>query len=466
MYASQGAWFPAPHLWYLADQLLKVVRGEILRLCVSLPPQHGKSEFISKYFPTWLLGRYPDSRILQCSYGQDLTVEWTGAGRDMFAEHAPTVFGLDTWARAKRTAWNAYRDGRRLGGVRGVGKGGSVAGRPADYGLCDDLVKDHDDVATLSQRDRTDNWLRSAVLPRARRLVLIGTRWHHDDVIGRMEDRQRRGDVGDPWTFVNIPAVAGDDDPLGRAPGAVLWPGNPLVAGDPNWYAKKEREVGPYVWSALYQGRPSPEAGSLFEKRWLSYYDEDRGDFVNDRIRVAAQSLLRFVTVDPAWSKKTSADYSVVMAWGLDRANGRLFLLDVVRRRLTAPELEREIRESLERSGATLAYVEAQNFKLDEMQVLRRGGIPMREIQPNTDKVARFMPVQGHASRGALLFRRGAPWLADLERELLEFGPACQHDDQVDAVSYGVHVANDLARRVAVRRPGQNDGGDEWRIGR
>lgn len=447
MYASAGAWFPAPHLEFLADVLLKVVRGEILRLCVSLPPQHGKSEFISKYFPTWYLGAHPKSRILQCSYGQDLTLEWTGQERDLFAEHAPAVFGLDTWARAKRTAWDVFLDGRRTGGgVRGVGKGGGVTGRAVDLGLLDDLVKDRAEVSTASQRDHGFQWLESAVLPRARKLVNIGTRWHYDDIIGRLMQKQKRGEVGDPWTFVNIPAIAEDEDPLGRARGEPLWLANPLCHGDPDWYRKKQLEVGPYVWSALYQGRPTPEAGMLFEKRWLAYFDEDRGDFVADRIRVPAASLLRFLTVDPAWSKKTSADYSVVMEWALDRHNNRLFLLNVTRKRMTAPELGQEIRDALARSGATLVYIEAQNLKLDEMKVLRASGIPMREIQPNTDKVARFMPVQGHASRGALLFRRNAPWLAELERELLEFDQG-DHDDQVDALSYGVHVANELASR-------------------
>lgn len=450
LYATGGEFIAAEHLCYLADVLLKVERGELTRVAISTPPQHGKSWLVSKFFPCWYLGRNPGHRVLLCSYGQDLTVEWTGEGRDLFAEHAPAVFGVETWSRAKRTAWDVYRAGRRTGGrMRGVGRGGGVTGRPVDLGICDDLVKDAAEVASDALREQLWRWFSSAVLPRSRRLIVMATRWHHDDVIGRLMQRQRKGEVGEPWVFVNIPAIAEEEDPLGRAPGAPLWPANPLAHGDPEWYAKKRREVGPYVWSALYQGRPTPETGHLFEKGWLKYFDEDRGDLVADRIRTPAATLLRFLTVDPAWSKKTSADYSVVMAWGFDRANNRLFLLDVDRRRMSAPELGQAIREALERNGASIAFVEAQNLKLDEMQVLRRSGIPMREIQPNTDKVARFMPVQGHASRGALLLRRGAHWLPDLERELLEFDQG-EHDDQVDAVAYGVYVANEV---LLVREP-------------
>lgn len=446
MYASRGAWFSAPHLELLADELLAVVRGDVLRLSVSLPPQHGKTEFISIYFPTWYAGRFPTARVLQCSYGQDLTVEWTARARDLFAEHGPAVFGVDTWTRSKRTAWNVYRNGRRTGGgVRGVGKGGAVAGRPVDLGILDDLIKDADDADSQPQRNRLFKWLRSVVFARCRRLINVGTRWHNDDHVGRLMALQKKGEIGERWRFVNIPAIADSpDDPLGRPIGAPLWLANPLAMGDPLFYEKKRLDVGPYVWEALHQGHPTPETGKLFEKGWLRYYDEgERGTLLADRVNIQITSLLVYLTVDPAWSKKTSADYSVVMVWGLDRENQRLFLLDVVRRRMTAPELGKVMAEKLERWKANVAYVEAQNLKLDQMKVLRKSaaGVPMQEIQPNTDKVARFMPVQAWAARGALLFRRNAEWGPELERELLEFDDG-DHDDQVDGVSYGVHVAN------------------------
>jgi predicted phage terminase large subunit-like protein len=468
-YASAGVFRSAPHLEHLADVLLRVEAGEINRVAISTPPQHGKSWLVSKFFPTWYLGRHPEHRVLLCSYGQDLTVEWTGEGRDLLAEHGPAVFGVETWARAKRTAWDVYRHGRRTGGrMRGVGRGGGVTGKPVDLGICDDLVKDAADVASAAMRQQVWRWFESAVLPRARRLIVMATRWHHDDVIGRLMDKQKRGEVGEPWTFVNIPAVAEDDDPIGRPRGEPLWLANPQGAnGDADWYAKKQREVGPYVWSALYQGRPTPETGLLFQKEWLRYYDEEHGHYVAEQVRTRADGMLRFVTVDPAWTKKTTADYSVVMSWALDRENNRLFLLRLKRARMNAPELVAAIQSEMEASAATLAYVEAQNLRLDEMQQLRRSGVPMREIQPNTDKVARFMPVQAHAARGALLFPRQAPWLADLERELLEFGPSCEHDDQADCVSYGVHVANMLVvRRTIQTRPRGNREGGGWVIGR
>ena len=462
MYASGGTWIPAPHLLYLAGLLLQLVAGAILRLCVSIPPQHGKSELISVYFPTWFLGRFPEARVLQCSYGQELTVEWTGRGRDMIAEHGPAVFGVDTWARAKKTAWNAYVDGRKLGGVRGVGKGGGVAGRAVDLGICDDLTKDQAEADALALREMGWKWLRSAVLPRARRLAIVGTRWHHDDHIGRLMAAQAAGQVGDPWTFVNVPAVAEEGDPLGRAPGAGLWLGNPVALGDPDWYAKKRREVGPYVWSALYQGQPTPAEGGIFKRRWLAYYERSAGHLVGHGFRFPEAGLFCYTTVDPAWSKRTSADHTAIASWGLDRQSGRLFLLEMIRQRFDAPEMVQALRGAMGRNGSTIAYVEANNWKLDQMRVLRESGLPMREIQPNADKVSRAMPVTAHMASDPprLLLLKDAPWLHALEDELLKFGPGSKEDDQVDALSYGVHVANEHIRSATPPPfPGASPGG-------
>jgi len=290
-------------------------------------------------------------------------------------------------------------------------------------------------------RDNMYDWFESDLMTRVEpdgRVIVTMTRWHADDIPGRIIRSQAEGKPvgGEPWEIINLPALAFEDDPLGRAPGASLW--------ETRWpRAKLERMkagMSPHAWSALFDGRPTPAEGNLFEKGWTRYFDEKDGQYVSDRVSVAASRLLVFVTVDPAWSVKTSADWSVVMTWGLDRENRRLFLLNVRRGRWLAPRLAQEIRDELKRSGATVAFVEAQNLKLDQMNVLR-ASVPMREIQPNQDKVARFMPVQAWAARGALLFRRGAPWLPELERELLEFNNG-EHDDQVDCISYGVNVAN------------------------
>lgn len=451
-------------------------------MCVSVPPQHGKSSLISRYFPTWWLGRRHADQVLQCSYGHDLTVDWTTAGRDILRDHGGPVFGVTTLARAKRSAWDLYdvRTRRKTGGgLRGVGKGGGVTGRPVSLGLCDDLVKDRAEVANANLRQQAWDWFESAVLPRARRLIVIATRWHHDDIIGRLERRQAAGEVGEPWTFVNLPAVAEDDDPLGRAPGEVLWPRNPLISPgmDPvEWYDAKRREVGSYVWSALYQGRPTPTEGGMFRRDWLRYYDL-RGHVahVSGRGEVHLDTAIRFGTCDLATSRKTSGDYTALDAWAYVPSWGVLLHLDHVRDRIDAPRLVPEFRRLVERWKLGALFVERAGYQLAALQAIQEAlqvGLPVREVAPRGDKVSRALPATAAMEGGRLLFRRDAPWQGELEDEVLSF-PQGAHDDQVDSLSYAVLVSNDIAadaaaeaaraaRREASERALQLDDGGWW----
>lgn len=440
----------APHIRFLGQHLMRIHRGECKRLLVSMPPRHGKTLLTSRFFLGWWLGKHPDHRVITTTYQARLVQRWSRNIRNDLVRCGPEVFGVAASARAAADDWDLLpmrprRDDEPPveGGISAVGINGAFTGKGANIVNCDDLVQGAEQVRNPQVRENMWQDFEQEVMtrlePDAAALVTM-TRWHPDDIIGRILRSQAEGRPvgGERWEVINLAALAVEDDPLGRAPGEALW-----EARFPRKKLERMRDgMSPGAWSALFQGRPTPAEGSLFERGWLRYFDEAAGRYVSDRVSIEASRLLLFVTVDPAWSTKTSADWSVVMTWGLDRQNGRLFLLHVRRGRWAAPRLAQEIRDELQRSGATVAYIEAQNLKLDQMDVLRRSGLPMREIQPNLDKVARFMPVQAWAARGALIFRRGAPWLAELERELLEFRPGCEHDDQVDAISYGVNVAN------------------------
>jgi predicted phage terminase large subunit-like protein len=376
------------------------------------------------------------------------------------------VFGVDTWQRAKRTAWDCYEEGRRTGGgVRGVGKGGGVTGRAVDLGIVDDVIKDRQEADSPALRDHAWKWLESAVFPRARRLIKIATRWHHDDPIGRLEAKQRRGEVGEPWTFVNIPALALENDPLGRKPGEPLWPGNPLCHGDADWYRKKQLEVGPYVWSALYQGQPTPVEGAMFRRGWFRYYEHE----ADGRAKVPGHgerdvwAMRRFATVDLAASTRTTADYTVVAMWAYDHATRLLLLVDLVRDRVEGPDLVPLLERVRDQWRLPVVFVERMGFQLTVIQAARRAGVPVRELRPDADKVSRALPLTAALEAGRVFFRASAQWLPALESELLTF-PAGEHDDQVDALAYGVKVADSF--RVMPRTGRHVEDREGWRIGR
>lgn len=476
MYASEGKWKRAKHLMWLADQLMRLSRGEIHRLAVSMPPRHGKSEFISKYFPTWWLGAFPQHRVISCSYGEALTTEWSRAARDAMSEHGPAVFGVETISRSAARAWDIFlsSNATRTGGsLRAVGKGGALTGRGADLLICDDLVRDAQEAANPTLRQTAWDWFCAVPLTRLEpggKAIVVMTRWHHDDIVGRLVEQQQRGEAGEPWTIVNLPAVAEENDPLGRDEGEALWPARyPLHVLD-----RIRKDVGPYVWGALYQGQPTPAEGALFKAGWFhSFQWQEAGVGQPPRLLVPTHGLttlaeLRtYVTVDLAASEKTRADYTVIAVWGIHPAWRTLFLLDVIRVRLDGPDILPRIRSTMEAYACRVGFVESIGFQSTLGQAALREGIPLRDLRPVGDKVTRALPATAVMERGQLLLPAGASWRGEFEAELLSF-PEGKHDDQVDAVSYGVQVYLEMfgggsaPRSGPSKQPPRDDRGGGW----
>src|SRR3990167_6110647 len=344
---SCGEWLPAKHLRWLGDKLMGVAKGEILRLAVSMPPGSGKSQVISRALPAWWLGVFPRDRVLVVSASSELTREWSRAARDDFAQWGEPVFGSTASATASASRWAVYdaRTERRTGGsLVGVGIGGTIIGRRANVIICDDWIRSDVEANNAALREQHYRWFQSVALTRllpGGRVILVSTRWHADDVLGRLEAQQARGEAAEPYVFVNLPAIAEQDDPLGRKPGEALWPEMwPASALD-----VKRREVGPHVWSSLFQGRPVPAEGGMFKRSWFGYFDHDA---LTGRVTVEGigtsdtRDLVKFHTVGLAVSTKTTADYTVVATFTVHKAWGLAFVLDLRRVRVEGPDLDRK----------------------------------------------------------------------------------------------------------------------------
>lgn len=473
---SGGQWLPAKHLRYLAKQLLRVYRGECRRLIVSMPPGHGKSQVISRFFPSWWLGNRPRDRIISVSMSQELTREWSGAARNDFAKFAGPVWGVTASARASATKWRVY-DAHSFeetgGSLFGVGIEGAVTGRRANVLIIDDVIRDIEQASNEAMRKAHYEWVRSVAIPRllpGGAVIIVMTRWHEDDLIGKLLADQALKPGKYPWEVINLPAVCEDPgDPVGRSPGDALWP-EMFPRGELD--ALRD-EVGPYVWQSLYQGGPTPIGGGAFKRGWWKFYDRKGDTIVEcDGGRTHdVRMLRRYSTWDLAVSKKESADYTVGGAWGAGR--DRLFLLDVLRDRLEGPELLPTIRSFLAEHGLRSAFVEAMAFQKAIVQQAALERLPVRELKADGDKWARSLPAQAAAANGTIFLPRDAPWVAKFVAEHSEF-PNGKNDDQVDMTSYGVQVynrmgaiASQVKRRThskADRVPGEERG--SWRIGR
>ena len=471
MYASGGEWQPARHLWYLSDRLMRLYRGEGKRLLISIPPGHGKSEFASKYYPAWHMGTRPETRVILTSYAQEITREWSRGIQGSLSEHGD-VFGVTVNTRASVDRWDVFDavSQRRTGGsMRAVGMEGAITGRRAEIMICDDPIKGPEQANSEAHREAVWEWWTKVALTRLLPhsvVFVIQTRWHSDDLAGRIQAQQDAGHGGEPWEIVNLPAIAEENDPMGREPGEALWP----EVFSSEYLAKVRAEVGEHTWQCLYQGQPVPDGGQMFRREWLRYANLDAGAVtIGDTTH--RDDGVTFATVDMAASVKRRADYTAIMVCRWLRLPKSLIVVDVIRDRFEAPDLITALESLRDKHGLAAIYVEEVDHQISLMQVLRRSGLPIRAIKADRDKQARALPVTAAMEAGWVVFQRNAHWLGQLERELMEF-PHGKHDDQVDALAYAVRVAmrwrrdDGQGRRRYAQQLDQPRGRRGWRIGR
>jgi hypothetical protein len=249
----------------LISKLEAVTRGDIDRLAIFMPPGAAKSTYASILFTPWYLGNFPDHCIIAASHTAELAEKWGRRVRNLLAEHNIVLganLALDSQAAGR---WETASGGEYFA----AGVGGAIAGRRADLVVIDDPVRSREDADSELIRDKTWDWYKSDLYTRLKpggRIVLIQTRWHEDDLAGRLLEDMAAG--GDKWDIISLPALAESNDPLGRRPGEPLWP----EWENSDELARKRRTVGPRDWTALYQQRPAPEEGDYFKAEWLKPY--------------------------------------------------------------------------------------------------------------------------------------------------------------------------------------------------
>lgn len=449
------------------------------RLVISCPPRHGKSWLISRYLPAWYLGRHPEQSVALVTFQERFSRKWGRLARDTFLQVAPDLWGLRTLRRASTAEWEVYRGWQRTEGMcQAIGAQGAITGKGAHLLILDDLIKDMAAANSATLREQIWEWFLSAIETRLEPpelVVIISTRWHDDDLIGRLMKLQAAGELGDEYVFVNLPAIAEEGDPMGRAPGEALWPEKYSAER----LARKRKNVGTYVWDALYQGRPVPLLGAVLKKRWFRYY-EDAGHalVVPGRGACLVEDLQRFATIDLAASKKKRGKYTAILSWGYHPVWKVLLLLDVIRERLGPEGIIPAMREAKGKHGLSILYAEREGPLLEERlgHILKqavREGLPVVELAPNGDKYSRAVAATPQLEAGQVFFKERAPWLGELELELLTFtGDEDQYSDQTDALTYGIAI---LQERMSGRAHGYGhavtdddedvDRGD-WVIGR
>jgi predicted phage terminase large subunit-like protein len=466
-----------PALRMLDDHLVDVATGARHlvphgRLAVSIGPQEGKSQRISRTFPLWLLLRNPDTRVIVLSYQDDIARRWGRQVRNDITLHSGAESTTDLHLRVRRDTSAADRwelEGHR-GGMVTAGMEGAITGRPADIVVIDDPYKNKQTARSRVIRERVRDTWKAVVVPRLAAgapVVVLHTRWHEDDLIGWLMAEQ-----GDLWTYLNIPALAAERDPLGRAPGEWL---ESARGRTPAQWEQTRREVGEYDFAALYQGSPQPAAGGLFKRQAFRYWQPTSDPWT---VEMPGGRLFdcrtgwRFATVDLAASTKTSADWTVAAVWCVNDI-GQLILLDLVRAQADPEQHWDLVRPFVERWDTKL-YIEASQWGTDLVYTAGREGAALDRVSADTDKFTRAIPAARKIGQGTVFFPARAHWVPELLDELVEF-PNGAHDDQVDVVAYASRVVSEvwfpgmlnpplpLARNGTARRSGIDAaGGDDF----
>jgi predicted phage terminase large subunit-like protein len=394
----------------IAEALEAVERGEIDRLMIFAPPRHTKSELGSRRFPAWYLGRHPGKQLICATYSGDFALDF---GRDVrgivTGEEYRNVFPDVSLAPDSQAAnrWHTNHGGVSVY----VGVGGPITGRGAHIALIDDPFKNREEADSEIRRETVWKWytstLRTRLMPGGA-IVLILTRWHEDDLAGRLLEKNRG-----EWAVVDLQAIQNE----GMANEAALWPA---------WYPLDElkrikHDIGPRDWSALYQQRPSPDEGTYFQRSWFKTWTK-RPEFLHI-----------YGTSDYAVTDG-GGDYTVHRIWGVD-PSGDLYRLDGWRGQTSSDVWIEKKLDLIERHKPFAWFGESGVIqKAIEPMLVRR----MRErktfcrlewLPSISDKPTRARGFQARAAMGRVWFEPGA----EID-EFLHF-PAGKNDDDVDNAS-------------------------------
>lgn len=391
-------------------------------LLIFAPPGSAKSHHVSVAYPPYWMAKNPEGKIIAASHSFDLAARWGRRVRNIMIEHGHTL-GV-TLASDSQAAdrWGLSTGAEYM--AAGVQAG--IAGFRADLGIIDDPFGSKDDAYSERIRNRVWDWylndFSQRLTPNAKR-VIMHTRWHGDDLAGRIIEQSAA--LKQNIQVLKLPAIAGAKDPLGRKPGEYLW-------DEPDGYdygkflRARKLEMAPMEWSALFQQEPVPEEGDYFKRDWFKYYDE------------LPRGVRKFGASDYA-VKADAGDWTVHGICAID-TDGNLYIDDIWRAQTTS-DIWVDVMLDMAAGHQPFLWGEEGGQIIKSLDPFIKRRMKERNIffqrqqyTSTMDKGTRAQTIRGRMSQGKVLFRRHAMWRHEFEAELLGF-PAGKHDDQVDMLS-------------------------------
>lgn len=438
---SRKKWKPYRHLTYLSERLLPGLVNGNGRYVVTMPPRHGKSEFISNNMPTWYLDAFTNRRIILASYAAKFAAKW---GRKVRTN-------LESFDLARAKVRQDSRAADRFdttggGGMITAGIGGPITGEGAHLLLIDDPTKNWQDAMSESKRATNIDWFNSVAYTRLEpnaTIILLMTRWHENDLAGYLLNEH-----GDNWEHINLPAIAEDGDQLGRAVGEALCP----ERYDAETLNKIMSAVGSRVAKGLYQQHPTPDEGEHWKRSAWRYWNQSNLPTKFDTVIQSWDLTFK----DKAQSKSGKVDWVVGQVWGKSGAN--LYLLDQVRGQWGFVKTKLMFTElTIKWPAAKRKLVEDKANGAAVQDDLKDTISGIKLIEPKGGKLARVTAAEPVIDSGNVYLPDPAmnPWVKDFIDEAAAFGPQAKHDDQVDTASQAILYldgrTNDFLRNITKR---------------
>lgn len=429
----QDTWFHETVAAVFQTSLKRLEEGEDVRIILTVPPRHGKSELATKKSPAWILGEHPEWPIAVASYSNELAIDFGSATRDIMQSQAykdifNTRLRADTAAKGK---WMTAEGG----GYMAAGAGGAFTGKGFKIGIIDDLFKNREEAESKIIRDSRWSWYRSTFYTRQEgntAIICIGTRWHTDDVIGRLLQKQQEDEAEglsyfDKWTLIEFPAIALRDEEF-RKKGDALWPEKFPIEK----LRTTENTLGPYEFSALYQSNPITSESQEFKEWWIKKRPWSEVELLNTR---------KIATIDPG-GKELENDYTGITRNYIDQQNN--WNIKSMRVHIDSMELINYLfrlhDEGFEEIGIEETVFTKAIRPFFTQECLKRNKFPrIVELKAaGRNKEVRIRGLIPRYSSGAIYHIVGE--CKDLEDEMIVF-PKGAHDDTLDSFAY----QNDIA---------------------
>ena len=414
----------------ITEHLEACYTRDIKRLIINIPPRYSKTQLAVRDFSSWGIGNDPTLKFLHTSYSKELALGNSQHVRDSIkSDWHRDIFDVNVKAGTEaKSKWETEQDG----GMYAVGSGGAITGFGGDFILIDDPHKPKD-VHSDTLRQSTVDWFGNTLYSRLNDkvngvIVLIMQRLHEEDLSGFLLN----GGNGQKWEHLNIRGEAeekrsfyyfGGEKCKDVEEGDLLWPEFEPRAE----YEITKRALGSYNYAGQYQQRPAPLEGGIFKTKWWKTYT------VLPKMKYIIQ------IADTAQKTKQSNDYSVIATWG-KCTEGNIYLLDLFRDKLEAPDLKKQFIINYNAKKPRRVYIEDKASGTSIIQDLKRTSkIPIRAVQRNIDKITRAMDVVPYIEAGYVYIPEDAHFMPDFIAEHSNF-PNAPHDDMVDTTMDAIDI--------------------------